>query len=113
MMLVLYFAALAGCIVLDLKTGIRRPLLLLSLPLLILDCAANCLICMQSWRNTMSGEAWNHRDDKWWRWTHRAIDALFFWQDSHCQRQAIKEAAHGGFWPAYADDWKHSRREYR
>jgi hypothetical protein len=103
----LYVLALIGAIVLDVKAGIRRPVLLLSLPLLVLDCLGN-MVCGQSWRNTMSGEAWHHREHKYWRIAHRAIDALFWWQDAHCQRQALKEQAYGGFWPAYVADWQRS-----
>lgn len=49
---------------------------------------------------------------KWWGWTARAIDMLFFWQDGHCKQayeselqrahlphtyaaQAEKDASHG------------------
>jgi hypothetical protein len=105
-MISLYVLALICCVVLDLRTGIRRPLLIASFPLLFLDCFAN-LLCGQSWRNTMSGEAWHHREHRWWKWTHRVIDAMFFWQGpGHCQRQALKEAAYGSFWAALAADWR-------
>jgi hypothetical protein len=111
--MILYLSALIASIVLDLKLGIRRPLLIVSFPLLCLDCFAN-LLCGQSWRNTMSGEAWHHREHKYWRIAHRFIDFMFRWQGpGHCQRQALKEAAYGSFWAALAADWRGELRQHR
>lgn len=104
----LYFGLGAASIWLDLHTGIRRPRIVVWFPLLVLDCAANWLMG-QSPRNTMSGELWAHRTHPFWGRVQRAVDRMFFWQPDHCQRQWIKEAAHGGFWPALAFDWKQSK----
>lgn len=78
--------------------------LILLLPLLALDCLAN-MIVGGSWRNTLSGEAWHAREHKWWGWTHKAINALFFWQANHCQDQAIAEAMHGSAWRVWRHLW--------
>lgn len=79
--------------------------LLILLPLLALDCLGNLLIG-GSIRNTLSAEAWHAREHKWWGWTHKAIDALFFWQTAHCQSQAIRETEHGSVWAAWAQSWR-------
>lgn len=64
---------------------------------------------------TLSARAHRMREKKhkWWGWTARAIDMLFFWQDGHCKQayeselqrahlprtyqaaQAEKDASHG------------------
>lgn len=37
---------------------------------------------------TLSARAHRMREKKhkWWGWTARAIDMLFFWQDGHCKQ---------------------------
>jgi hypothetical protein len=77
-----YFALVAACIWLDLHTGIRRPLLVVTLPMLVGDCAANMLLFFQSWRNTMSGELWHHDHHPVWGKVRRGVDRAFFWQDA-------------------------------
>jgi hypothetical protein len=77
-----------------------KYLVLLLFPLLLVDCFLNWVIG-GSFRNTLSGEAWNQREHKHWGWTHRLIDALFFWQASHCQTQAVREARYGSVWKAW------------
>jgi hypothetical protein len=83
----------------------KRIGLLLLVPLLALDCLGN-LLHGGSFRHTLSGEAWNHRGHKWWGWTHHFIDALFFFQPSHCKVQAEREALHGSVWAAWGAAWQ-------
>lgn len=85
----------------------RLYLLAIFLPL-VLDAGLNCLLCGGSWRNTMSGEAWQQRTQPVWFWTHDLIDALFFFQPGHCQLQAAREAQYGSVWRAWAADWRFS-----
>lgn len=33
---------------------------------------------------TLSSRAWRAREHKYFWWTHRAINLLFFWQENHC-----------------------------
>lgn len=73
----------------------RTYALLIALPL-ALDCAGNMLLG-GSWRNTLSGEAWEQRDHKYWGWTHRFINALFF-DPKHCENAAVAERAYGSIW---------------
>lgn len=40
---------------------------------------------------TLSSRAWRSRDHKYWGWTHKFIDKLFFWQPAHCYRAYIQE----------------------
>lgn len=82
----------------------KRLGLVLLLPLLALDCLVNMLIG-GSFQNTLSGEAWQHREHKYWKRAHRAIDALFFWQTSHCKFAAVAEAIHGSAWKAWRYEW--------
>jgi hypothetical protein len=87
---------------------VNRLLAVLMLPLLGLDCLGN-LAVGGSWRNTLSGEAWNHREHRWWGWTHRAIDRCarrFFRQEDHCQDAARREARFGSVWRAWRNDWR-------
>lgn len=79
-------------------------MLLAMLPLIALDCLL-CMLTGGSWRNTLSGEAWNQREHKWWGWTHRAIDAIFFFDPNHCETQAKTEASAGSVWSAWAGEW--------
>lgn len=79
-----------------------RLRLLALLPLLALDCAGNLVILRNSWRYTISSEAWNGRDSCTWCW--RAIDTVF--GRDHCRLQAQREALHGGVWAAWAAEWK-------
>jgi hypothetical protein len=116
--MILYLSALIASIVLDAKTGIRRPLLIVSFPLLVADCALNYAFG-GSFRNTLSGESWHHRQHKYWSWCYRCVNGMFFWQKDehgnriHCQRQALKEAAYGSFWKALAADWRGELRQHR
>lgn len=103
--LTVYAAVLATCTLLDRHAGVRRPLLLAMLPLLALDCLANTLL-LQSWRKTLSGEAWHHREHKYWGWCYRVINAVFFWQTDHCRTQAQREARWGSVWAAW---WRNVR----
>lgn len=73
----------------------------LLLPLLALDCLCNLAIG-GSWRNTLSGEAWHHRNHKYFGWCRKFIDWLFFWQPQHCMVQAQSEALYGSVWAAWA-----------
>lgn len=91
-----YVAALIVAAMLS-NAGFRRPLLIVILPLFFLDCLGN-LMLLQSFNRTMSAEAWYHRNHKYWFWCHRAIDAVFFWDNNHCQMQAIYEQRNGGAW---------------
>ena len=79
----------------------QKVYLLILLPLLVLDCAANVLIG-GSWRNTLSSEAWAHRHHKWWGSCWRSIDLLF--GEWHCLDQYLDERRHGGVWRAWAAD---------
>lgn len=79
--------------------------MVLMLPLLALDCLGNLLLC-QSWRNTMSSEAWHHRAHEYWWWCHLAIDTLFFWQPEHCRNQAEREERFGSVWAAWLHDFR-------
>lgn len=71
---------------------------LLKLPLIALDCVGNLLVG-GSWRNTLSSEAWKHREHSRWGWTHQAIDAFF--GKNHCQEQAADEDRYGSVWAAW------------
>lgn len=74
---------------------------LLMLPLLALDCLGNLLVG-GSVKNTLSSEAWNHREHAYWGWTHRFIDGLPFFGKGHCKAQADREALYGGVWKAWS-----------
>jgi hypothetical protein len=85
----------------------RLKAILLAAPL-ALDCLANVVIG-GSPKNTLSGEAWVHREHGWWGWTHQAIDNVFdtiFRQKHHCEQAAIKEAFYGSRWKAWLADLK-------
>ena len=82
------------------RIGYVRPFYIVGAPLLLLDCAGNLLIG-GSFRNTLSSEAWHHREHKHWGWCHRFIDALFWFQPNHCRIQALREATHGSVWRAW------------
>lgn len=84
------------------RTLLRRARLCAMLPLIAFDCLG-CLLLGGSWRNTISSEAWNNREQKNWRGRWKDIDAVF--GKDHCQRQAKLEAAHAGVWRAWAADW--------
>ena len=83
------------------------------LPLLALDCAAYWLCVLVGKRQvrasaflvTLSAEAWNHREHKYWGWTHRWIDWLFacpaIGQVNHCRVQSLAEARHGSAWKVW------------
>jgi hypothetical protein len=105
----LYLVILVACILLDIERGARKPLLIVSFPLLVLDCLANGLVFWQSPNSTMSAEVWHHRDHKYWWWCHRFVDWLFFWQKAHSEHQALREETYGGFWNALRWDWKTAR----
>jgi hypothetical protein len=79
--------------------------LALLLPLLALDCLLNVLVG-ESWRHTLSSTAWRKREHKWWGWTHKAINALFFWQANHCRGAWRQETIHGSVWAAFVWMWR-------
>ena len=85
-----------------------RLFLILVLPVLALDCAANVLVG-GSFQNTLSGEAWSHRFHPVWGWTHRAINSLFFWQANHCRGAWAREAKHGTAWASWRAKWRAGR----
>lgn len=103
----IYAIALLKCWLLARFGGSRRPLMAAMVPLIALDCLGN-LLHGGSWRNTLSGEAWHHRQHRWWGWTHRFIDALFLPLDGpdHCRRQAEREALYGSVWAAWGASWR-------
>lgn len=79
--------------------------LILLFPLLVVDCAGNVLIG-GSWRNTLSSEAWHHREHRYFGWCHRFIDSLPCFGEGHCKVQAEREAKYGSVWAAWADKFK-------
>jgi hypothetical protein len=108
----LYLVALLACIPLYTR-GVMRPLMLLAAPLFVLDCCANVAADLRIWpprcgsiRGTLSATAWRVRAQPFWGWTHRAIDALFFWQPNHCQVQQVREARYGSAWAAWRAGWR-------
>lgn len=76
----------------------------LILNLLLLDCFGNVL-AGGSFKNTLSGESWHHREHKYWGWCHRAIDKVF--GANHCQKAAIRETENGGAWRGW---WAKTKR---
>lgn len=108
MTLIVYIAALAVAGLLW-KRGMRRPLLAIGLPLLAFDGLLN-MVCRQSVRRTLSGEAWAHRHHRLWGWCHRWIDWLFavpfIAQVDHCRIQYEREERFGGWWGAWLNDWR-------
>jgi len=86
--------------------GKPRVWLVVVAPLLLVDCALNAFITGGSFRNTLSAQAWYHRQHRWWGWTYRAINALFFLQDNHCKQAADTETRHGSLWAAWFHDFK-------
>lgn len=78
---------------------------LLMLPLIFFDCLGNWLLT-QSFHKTLSGEAWHQREHPYWWWCHRFIDALFFWQERHCETQAIREEKFDSVWLAWWDTFQ-------
>lgn len=88
----------------------RIPRLLIFV-LLVLDCLANAILVDGSWRNTLSGDAWKHRDHAYWGWCWKFIDSLFYrlpyvGGPDHCQRAAEREEKYGSAWTAWAADFK-------
>lgn len=75
--------------------------LALMLPLIVLDCLGNMLVCRNSWRTTMSAEAWRQRNSRWFGWCWKAIDAMPWFGKGHCQRQSELEEKHGNVWAAW------------
>ena len=66
--------------------------------LLVLDCAGN-VITGGSFKNTLSGDAWRHREHKNFGWCHTAIDWVF--GDGHCEAAAEQEDTYGSVWAAW------------
>ena len=65
-----------------------------SLNLLIaLDQFANAVLAGDP-DETLSSRAWRAEQSgqRYWGWTRRAIDALFFWQRGHCERAFLSES---------------------
>lgn len=81
---------------------------ILLLPLLVLDCLANAVIG-GSPRNTLSGEAWNHRNHPEWGWCQDFIDALFGLD--HCMQAAAREKQFGSWWAAWLSDFTTATKE--
>lgn len=70
---------------------------------LFFDCTGN-LIVGGSFRNTISGEAWNNRDQESWKGVYQRIDALpIIGYVGHCQHAAEREVGFGSVWAAWAD----------
>jgi len=70
---------------------------------LLVDCTGNFLV-RQSFRKTLSGEAWHQREHKWFGWTHRFIDALpLIGYPGHCKVAAEREEKFGSAWAAWMD----------
>jgi hypothetical protein len=85
---------------------IRKIRLALLLPLIVVDCALNVFPFCQSWKHTLSAEAWWHRDHKYWFWCHRFIDAMPWFGEGHCQGQAELEEKYGSVWAALRAGFK-------
>lgn len=88
-----------------------RLLLVLLAPLLAFDCLANLIVAGGSWRNTLSGEAWQQREQPYFFWTHQYIDTLFWWQPNHCRNAAEAEAAFDGIWTWWAARWAAAKHQ--
>ncbi len=54
---------------------------------------------------TMSSRAWRaeQKGQRYWGWTRRAIDLLFFWQAGHCKNAYIKEFDRKNYPDEYRD----------
>lgn len=63
--------------------------------LISLDQLANTLLAGQP-DETLSSRAWRAERDgqRYWGWTRRAIDMLFFWQAAHCESAYYAEVQH-------------------
>ena len=83
----------------------KRLYLVALLPPLLLDCLGNLLL-LQSFGKTLSGEAWNQRDHRYFGWCWRFINALFFFQPDHCRVQAEREAKWGSVWAAWLREFQ-------
>lgn len=81
-----------------------RLYLTLLAPLILLDCAGNCLLAFGSFDNTLSATAWTVRNHGYFGWTHRFIDVIF--GAGHCEAQAQREQQYGSVWAALAAQWK-------
>lgn len=59
---------------------------------LALDQLLNALL--GGWADeTLSARVWRNRNNSWyWAFWHKAIDAVFFWQDNHCELSFYSEA---------------------
>jgi hypothetical protein len=86
-----------------------RLLLILLLPLIAIT-ALGSLLVGESPRSTLSATAWRKRDHKYWGWTHRAINALFFWQANHCRGAHAAEGEHGSVWAAWLAKFKEASK---
>lgn len=53
--------------------------------------------CAGSPYETLSGRAWrmHEKGQRYWSWTAKAIDTIFFWQPNHCQTKHLAEVAAG------------------
>lgn len=77
------------------------------LVLLALDCLANAVLADGSWRHTLSGDAWKHRENPYWGWCHRFIDSLpLIGGPDHCKNAAEREQQYGSAWAAWAVGFK-------
>lgn len=80
---------------------------ILMLPLLMLDCLGSVLLG-ENFSTTLSAKAHEARakHHPWWSWTAGFIDALFFFQPDHCEKQWLREQQYGGVWKAWFADFK-------
>jgi hypothetical protein len=81
----------------------NRVKLVLLLPLLFLDCLGNMIIG-GSPRNTLSGEAWHHRDHPVWGWCEPFICEIFN-DPNHCKNAAAEEEKFGGWFASWRARW--------
>lgn len=60
--------------------------------MIALDQFANALLAGDP-DETLSSRAWRAEQSgqRYWGWTRRAIDMLFFWQDGHCRAAYLEE----------------------
>lgn len=60
--------------------------------LIALDQLANAVLAGDP-DETLSSRAWRAEQSgqRYWGWTRRAIDALFFWQRGHCRTAYLQE----------------------
>lgn len=89
-----------------LSVGPMRVQLLLSAPLIFIDCVGSVLIG-ESFHTTLSAKAADARANgqRYWGWTAAFIDTLFFFQYDHCNVQLARERTYDGVWRAWLAQW--------